>query len=485
MRCFFLLILLSVTLNTHAQNIFPVKLEGYTPNRFCLDCGDIKTSYVVPDFERMVKQLNQSLDLKGLTGLLKFQVIVDSTGSGRVLSHNDLSKHQISTEVSNALNAFKNWIPARTKGKTEPMVSITVGIVINNNQLSADIERVNFDEFRKAFDHPQHPKITNTTYDYKNEHFKRYSFISWRSTNSTLINNFTDDLSIDKDGMIWLIANGRLVNFNGKNFNTLSATDVKGSKDSFGKILSDPQNIKWIYAFPNLYSSDGKTLKLHELTANGLENVMPIASNDRSGETFFSAKQGLAIHKNGKWSSLNKTTIKTLPSDSVYFAQRDSKNRLWIGTGRGTVMIDASGKETSFNQTETVLKNKYFNSMDEDENGNLYFALRDVSPERTSKEKSQGIAVMAADGTFSQFTTDNSGLPVNRIKQVLYDKWDKVLWLSTEEAGLVRYNLKDSWENYHNKNSGLPTSFLVAMTFDKNGNLYIATGHGLAKMERR
>ena len=100
-------------------------------------------------------------------------------------------------------------------------------------------------------------------------------------------------------------------------------------------------------------------------------------------------------------------------------------------------MIDENNKITNFETTTTVLKGKCITSMDEDENGNIYFTLYEF--DRKDKEKvnnDEGIAVYYTDGTFKQFTTDNSGMPFNSTTCVLYDRNEKVLWISTDRAGL-------------------------------------------------
>ncbi len=149
-------------------------------------------------------------------------------------------------------------------------------------------------------------------------------------------------------------------------------------------------------------------------------------------------------------------------------------------------MIDENGKATNFNETNTVLNGKCITSMDEDENGNIFFTLFEYNRKIPGKvNNDEGIAIIYANGTFKQFTTSNSGMPFNHTTKVLYDKIEKVLWISTDRAGLVRYNLKDSWENYHSENSDLPTSYISSMTFDNSGNLYLATRQGLVKVERK
>ena len=123
--------------------------------------------------------------------------------------------------------------------------------------------------------------------------------------------------------------------------------------------------------------------------------------------------------------------------------------------------------------------------MDEDENGNLYFSLYEFNRKIPGQiNNDEGIAIRYADGSYKQFTTSNSGMPFNHTTKVLYDKNEKALWISTDRAGLVRYDLNDGWENYHNENSDIPTSYISTMEFDSNGVLYLATRQGLVKIER-
>ena len=200
---------------------------------------------------------------------------------------------------------------------------------------------------------------------------------------------------------------------------------------------------------------------------------------------FFCSDEGLTIYKDGKWSNINQSKIKDLPSNRVAYAKRDSKNRIWIGTYSGTAMIDENDNLTNFETTKTALKGKCITSMDEDENGNLFFTLYEFDRKEKGKvNNDEGIAIRYNDGTIKQFTTENSGMPFNHTNCVLYDEVEKVLWISTDRAGLVRYDLKDGWENYHNENSDIPTSYISTMTFDGDGNLYLATRQGLVKIEK-
>jgi hypothetical protein len=482
-----LTLLTAATLQANAQNIFPVKLDNCKTERFCLNCGDVKAGFDENEFVKLQGKLNQELNLQGIKGSVKFQVLVDDKGRACVLSHTDRSNNPITLKIIEELNKFDKWTPAVTGGKKEEKTSINLIFTITNNELLGQIERVDMNAFKKSFDHPNPPEIFNKSYVYKNKNLKNYKITVWNSKNSNLPNNNNDDITIDKDGLTWLTVDEGLVTFDGKQFKNV-AQNITGKENYFGcyALATDNNNVKWIYARHNIYSFDNTKWTKYDSSAIGLDGAYEIINNPKTGEVFFCSDEGLTIYKDGKWSNINKSAIKEFPSNRVTFAKRDAKNRIWIGTFSGSVMIDENGKATNFENTSTVLKGKCITSMDEDENGNLYFALYEF--DRKDKKKvncDEGIAIRYNDGTFKQFTTDNSGMPFNHTNCVLYDKAEKILWISTDRAGLVRFDLKDGWENYHNENSEIPTSYISTMTFDTNGNLILATRQGLVKIERK
>lgn len=481
------IILTSLTFQANAQNLFPIKLDNCKTDKFCLDCGDVKAGYDEKEFLKLQEKLNQELNLQGIKGAVKFQILVDSKGRACVLSHTDQSKNPISLQIIEALNNFRKWTPAITGGKKEEKSSINMIFSINENKIIGNIERVDMTAFKRSFDKPNSPEIFNKTYLYKNENLNTYKITVWNTKNSNLPNNMNDHIAIDKNGLIWLTIDEGLVTFDGKIFKNAeqNITD-KGNFFSYYAIASDNNNVKWVYGTKNIYSFDNSKWTKYDANEIGIDGVYEIVNNIKTGEVFFCSDEGLTIYKEGKWSNINKNKVKEFPSNRVTFAKRDSKNRIWIGTFSGTVMIDENGKATNFEHTQTVLKGKCITSMDEDENGNLYFSLYEFDRKEKGKvNNNEGIAIGYTDGTFKQFTTENSGMPFNHTNCVVYDKKEKVLWISTDRAGLIRYDLKDGWENYHNENSEIPTSYISTMTMDDNGNLYLATRQGLVKIEKK
>ena len=251
------IVILGLTFQANAQNIFPEKLDNCKTDRFCLDCGDVKAGYDEQEFLKLQDRLNKELNLQGIKGAVKFQVIVDSKGRACVLSHTDKSKNPISLKVVEELNNFKKWTPAITAGKKEERSSINMIFSINENKIIGKIERVDMAAFKKSFDNPVGPEIFNKTYVYKNDNLKRYKITVWNSRNSNLPNNMNDHLAIDKNGIIWLTVDDGLVTFNGKDFKNAeqNITD-KGKFFSYYAIAADNDNVKWVYGTNNIYSFD-------------------------------------------------------------------------------------------------------------------------------------------------------------------------------------------------------------------------------------
>ena len=93
MRKTIFIFLIVLTFQVNAQNLFPVKLDNCKTDKFCLDCGDTKAGYDEHEFLKLQDKLNKELNLQGIKGAVKFQVLVDAKGRACVLSHTDQSKN--------------------------------------------------------------------------------------------------------------------------------------------------------------------------------------------------------------------------------------------------------------------------------------------------------------------------------------------------------------------------------------------------------
>ncbi|MES2487376.1 MAG: two-component regulator propeller domain-containing protein [Bacteroidota bacterium] len=222
-------------------------------------------------------------------------------------------------------------------------------------------------------------------------------------------------------------------------------TTIPQKQASYFEIGTDNNNTIWLDGLgDNLFSygKDGWKQWTPETTKS--KGAYNINYNSTTGETFFCSDAGLTIKKSDTWTKINKDSLTALPSNRVCFAQRDSKNRLWIGTYSGAVMIDENGKAVNFETTDTILKGLTITSMAEDEKGNVYFGLFEFNLKRNpgSRNKNEGIGIYNTNGTWKHLTTENSGIPCNQNNSIAYSKAEKALWISSETCGLSRYDKK-------------------------------------------
>jgi len=484
-----ILIILSFMVSVlSSQNIYPVKIKSCKADRFCLDCGDIKASYEDKKFDEMIIRLNEKMNLQGMSGIVLFQVLIDSTGHGCVLSHTDKSKTFISKKIIKELKKFDGWIPAKTDNKALERVSISIIFSIEDGQITGKIKRINLAAFKDRFDHPQDPEIINKRYTYTNPNLSKYKITVWNSKNSNLPDNFNDDILIDKKNTIWMTLDEGLVKFENDSFirEEQDITD-KGKYFAYYALGCDNQNVKWVYAKNNIYSYDNKKWTVYSKENIGFDGAYSIINNNKTGELFFCTDEGLFIRKDNKWIKIIELdTIEGITSKRIHYAQRDSKNRLWIGYSGGTLMIDTNGAVTVYNKIKSPFNGYSIFSMTGDSDGNLYFSLYNANRKGKKPEQiKEGIGVLDRDGNFKMLTIHNSGLPVGDVSKIIYDKYDNVLWIITNSAGLIRYDLKDGWEVYHNLNSKIPTSYVSDIATDNNGNIYLATRQGMVKIERK
>lgn len=150
-KTYLLLSLLLLLSNAFAQNIFPKKYEDCSTSRFCLDCGDTKVTVDSAAFAAMFKEVNSKAYVNNLQGNIMVQVLVDSLGQSCVLSHTETKGHIVTDKIVMALNDFKGWKPAVTKGKKEELVSINVLITIKAGEITGKVERITEEFINKLF----------------------------------------------------------------------------------------------------------------------------------------------------------------------------------------------------------------------------------------------------------------------------------------------------------------------------------------------
>lgn len=477
----FILVALFLSTRLSAQNLFPQKTEACNTSQFCLDCGDPKATYDSTAFATIAEKINKTYNLRGAKGGIMFQVLVDSAGNGCVISHTDIHNFPLSKDIIKYLNAC-TWISAKEKNKPVSS-SINLQFIVKNDKIEGSIERVNIKLMNEDMKNPGTPTIYNKNYQYNNPSLDGYEITVWQKENSALPQDMSQHSVIDKSDQVWYATLNGFVKFDGEKFHYFDEKNspFTGTTD-VGAIAVDKDNNKWVDSGKAIYKFDNKTWTRFDSTkivVSGAYHIIP--NND---EVLFCGNKGLAILKNNQWSFIDNKVIKQLPSNRVYYAFRDQKKRLWIGTFSGSIMIDEDKKVTNFNETDTPLKDICISGAAMDENGNIYFKSY-AFKNRSRDSEDEGLIILSKDGQWTHYTDKNSGLPVNQINSLMYDKFEKLLWIGTNSAGIVRFDLKSSWENYHNQNSKVPSTYIYDMSQNSKGEIYVSTYYGMMRIKRK
>lgn len=478
---YLILPLLLISSSMFAQNIFPQLVEGCTLPRFCLDCGEPKANYDEDSFAENLTQLNLKYNFKGIKGQLQLQVLVDSLGKGCVISHTDKTNSKLSLEIISSLNRCK-WVPAKEKD-IPTNVSITILFEVVNDKLNGSIKRFNPGGEKLKFKSVSTPKIYNKGYVYNNALLNKYNIEVWTTENSIIPDDMGIYSAVDQNDNLWSATYGGIVKFDGKNFTLFNKKNSPFEADESARAVSaDKDNNIWLYASNALHKFDGKEWIKYDSTVVDMGWAQSITGT-KGGQVLFSGGKGLFIYDNGKWDKINNTVLKDLPSSRIMYAYKDKQDRLWITSSAGTIMVDKNNKVTKLSDLIVPGNtNTTISAAVEDEAGNLYFSLGSLKNGGNRDNPDEGLGIYTAAGKWAHYNDQNSGLPANTINSLLYDRFEKVLWIGTNDAGLVRYDLKGSWENYHNLNSRVPSSYIFDLSQDSKGNIYASTFGGLMRI---
>ncbi|WP_091143818.1 ligand-binding sensor domain-containing protein [Mucilaginibacter pineti] len=462
-----------------AQYLFLEKIEACGNASFCMDCGDKKATCDQFTLDYICGQINRRYSFKDVNTSITFQVLVESSGFSCVLSHSDVTNSSLTSELIRYLNG-NIWKAAKENGKPIS-ASVNVMFRIANGVMSARMLRMDLSQLAP----PGDPVIYNKTITYTNPSLKNYDFKVWTRYNSPLPDNIGQSAAVDKSDILWYATAKGLTRFDGEGFTPVNEFNSPFTAETpVQDITVDKDNFKWAYAYNRVYKyQDGAGWQIYDFKkflASGVNHIL----NSRNGKLLFTTKDGLVVVKKDKVVLLNKKTIPQLPSSNISYAFDDSQQRLWIGTSKGTIMMDGHSIITKFNTANTPLKNMSISGATEDENGNIYFSMVDCNKVEGDNDR-EGIAVLKANGQWLHYNDKNSGMPANHVNTMLYDKFEHVLWIGTDQSGLVRFNLKDEWENYHNNNSAMPGFTVYQLMQDSKGDIYATTANGLTRIKKK
>ena len=171
-------------------------------------------------------------------------------------------------------------------------------------------------------------------------------------------------------------------------------------------------------------------------------------------------------------------TDEGLSGDSVFCMLQDSLGYLWLGTFSGLSRYDGSRVVVYRpvpGDPESLPSSLIFD-LHEDSTGTLWIATDGGGLARYSRDS----------GSFERFNHDTlnpDSLGSNRIFSVADDShgW---IWVGTADAGLDRFDMVSGTFKHFSIADGLPSATVRALLTDSDGQLWVGTTGGLARLDR-
>ena len=467
--------------STYKWTRLPSNGEAH-PSHVCLDCGAPDTYMDSVAFNYWLDSLSREKPFRDFSGRCFLQIVVDTLGRAFVVRYEgDLSASKVNALVKQ-VTAYNGWRPAYVEGRAAA-VSFVGGFTWGGGRASFSISRVDWAAARENFNNPGQVDITNTRYKYRNNASKQYDFQIWVKANSAIPYDLGASITVDKSGVVWEGTFNGIARYYDDNIQVYNRDNAPFDAQSDRRLLvraaaTDSADNKWFSADYKIYEFDSQgKWRVFDSAQTGLARPLGIlVSGD--GQVICSGWKGFSIFDGVHW-HFYKPADFPLPSAKVYFAQFDSKRRLWIGSFKGLVMTEGD-KTVSCSDAASVLEGLTATAMTEDEQGNLWFAVRAYK-----NGYEGGLAELDASGKWTIYNTTNSGLPASHINALLFDRHDNALWLSVDNVGLVRYDRDKDWSLFTRENSGVPSSVIFAISEDRNGNIWGATGAGLLEVTKK
>jgi len=329
--------------------------------------------------------------------------------------------------------------------------------------------------------------------DFSSSYLYRYDGASWQKIDIQFTDSNAQSITIDNQGNLWCATIGTLKRYNGKTWQTFNCP--VGSIDS---IAADDKGNIWCGVYLNgVLCFDGNSWKTYSTNDIPGTNGPTFIATDNAGNTWFSTDYGLIRLKGNNWVMVNKDIV-----DATGFLQ-DKQGNLWFASGNNVYRYESESWDV-FDIASEWFEN--ITSLTEDNQGNIWASsynnvykydgktwttidVRNIFGVTQTNILVNSVTVdnqntiwvgttdgiLHFDGTNWKVFTKADGLVDNYIAGFIQDKSGNI-WAYGFNNGLSLYN-GSSWQSF------LQDDRIIDVTQDKNGNIWLATDHGVTKYD--
>lgn len=298
----------------------------------------------------------------------------------------------------------------------------------------------------------------------------------FKTNNSSLVYNDIRAIDFDNQGRVWIgTYNGISVYDNGS-WTTYTTSNSGLVNNAIVALVVDPQDNVWVGTSVGVSKYDGSSWTTYTSSNSGLStnNVRSIGF-DSQGNIWFGTSGSGADKYNGT-SFTNYNTSDGLAHDFVQGIAQDHSGNMWFATSLGVSKRSAGGTWTTYDDNNVYPANSInLNDLAVDSAGHIW------TGSSKGLSLSGGGAAHYNQSSWTILKSQNTGLVYNEVVDVAVDPGNDI-WFATDGGGVSYYNYTDSIWKTINTSDGLPNNNCQAVGFDMNGNIWIGTDNGIARL---
>ncbi len=300
----------------------------------------------------------------------------------------------------------------------------------------------------------------------------QYAHAAWRAQDG-FFKGSPSAVTQTRDGYLWLATTSGLLRFDGVRF-------VPWTSDR-GEQLPSPEiydlhgasdGSLWIASAGGLSRWKDRTLTNYRTGVGGSHSIL----EDHKGKIWFIG-QGQGPPSAGAPCQVSSAGVRCLGSaDGIPLLSgagslmEDAQHNLWIGGSTALFRWSGTSKPSVY-QTSSLMKNSSAHGivgLAKTSDGTIWIGITDAGP---------GLGLQRLiEGRWQAFKTpelDGSTLNVTRLR---LDR-EGSLWIGTADRGV--YRIHDDKVDHFDSSNGLSSDMVMGFTEDREGNLWVATGHGV------
>jgi ligand-binding sensor domain-containing protein/serine phosphatase RsbU (regulator of sigma subunit) len=274
-------------------------------------------------------------------------------------------------------------------------------------------------------------------------------FIPANFFNFGFLNNSITSIIEDNEGVIWFssVSSG-ITSCNIHTGEIANYQDIiyRGTTTAMA-IYQDVDSIIWVGAY-----------------GSGLSNF-----NKRTGDIQYFVDDGASRY------TPDNSPIK---NGTILCITGDKKGRIWIATlGAGVYVYDKKTKNFTNYTTKNGLTSDYIFTLKVDKNDNVWVGTQNGGASYMDGNTGKVLK------TYQQARKDATGynfLSSNKVNHFYIDR-DENIWIATS-IGLNKIDAKTGKLKYYYEKDGLPNDYVYCVLPDNDGNLWMTTNKGVAKL---